>query len=437
VLAAASLAVQGLADLVLPIAGGDPRPASLFVLTVAASGERKSTADRLALGPVAAFEAELEETYRRDLPAALAARDAWAAARDRAKRGGKGADWKAARDAVKALGPEPELPLKPILTASEPTLQGLARLFQVARPSLGLMSDEGGAMLGGWGFQREQRVATMAALNSLWDGSTLKRVRAGDGAETMRGRRLALHLMLQPAIAPRLLADPEANGIGLLSRFLVAAPPELAGTRFQREAKPESGPALATFERQLGAILRLPLPTAPGDPRQLEPRRLGFTPDGVDAWRAFADKCERRGGPGGEWCEIRPWASKAAEHAARLAAVVALFHDPEAAALDAAAFERGATLADYYGSEMLRICGAAAIGADLLEAEALRRWICDRKLKLVASSEVLQFGPNALRTADKARAALERLAAAGWLVPVPGGAEIDGRRRRDVWRVAG
>jgi hypothetical protein len=436
VLAAASLAVQGLADVELPIAGGTPRPSSLFVLTVAASGERKSSSDKIALRAVADFEAAMGEAYRRDLPAALAAREAWTAARDKAKRGGKGLDWRAARDAVTALGPEPLLPVAPILTAPEPTLQGLARLFPTARPSLGLMSDEGGGMIGGWGFQQEQRVATMAALNGLWDGSPIKRVRAGDGAEVMHGRRLALHLMLQPTIAPKLLADPEAAGIGLLARFLVAQPPELAGTRFQRVERLDSSPALATYQRRLGAILGLKLPTAADDPRHLQPRRLGFTPDGRAAWRAYANTCERRIGQDGDWREIRPWASKAAEHAARLAAVVALFHDPEIAELDAEAFNQGARLADFYGGEMLRLCGAAAIGVELIEAEQLRHWIVYKGKVLVAASEVMNGGPNLLRTAPKARAALQRLEEVGWLVKLPNGSEIDGRRRRDVWRVS-
>src|SRR3546814_954969 len=65
VLAAAALAVQSHVDVVHP-ATGDTRPVSLFLVTVAASGERKSAADRIATDPIRLREAELHEQYDRD-----------------------------------------------------------------------------------------------------------------------------------------------------------------------------------------------------------------------------------------------------------------------------------------------------------------------------------------------------------------------------------
>lgn len=50
VLAAFSLAAQAQADVVLPT--GSAKPLALFLVTVAASGERKSSVDELALAPV-------------------------------------------------------------------------------------------------------------------------------------------------------------------------------------------------------------------------------------------------------------------------------------------------------------------------------------------------------------------------------------------------
>ena len=54
VLAVASLASQRLADVRLPY--GQTRPLSLFFVTIAASGDRKSTADNEALIPVRMHE---------------------------------------------------------------------------------------------------------------------------------------------------------------------------------------------------------------------------------------------------------------------------------------------------------------------------------------------------------------------------------------------
>jgi hypothetical protein len=67
VLAAASLAVQAHADVVSP-ATGRARPASLYLCTVAATGDRKSAADYEALTPIRAREEALREAYEAELP---------------------------------------------------------------------------------------------------------------------------------------------------------------------------------------------------------------------------------------------------------------------------------------------------------------------------------------------------------------------------------
>jgi hypothetical protein len=57
VLAVASLAAQGHADVVLPT--GQVRPTSLFLVTITPSGERKSAVDHEAMWPVRRREAVL------------------------------------------------------------------------------------------------------------------------------------------------------------------------------------------------------------------------------------------------------------------------------------------------------------------------------------------------------------------------------------------
>ena len=80
VLAAASLATQGHADVALPYGAAARTPLSLFLVTIASSGERKSGVDRLTTAAVAEREAELREQYRHDLHAFSADHRAWKAA---------------------------------------------------------------------------------------------------------------------------------------------------------------------------------------------------------------------------------------------------------------------------------------------------------------------------------------------------------------------
>src|SRR5690606_33179526 len=77
VLAVASLAAQGRANVILPIGEGKAAPIGLFLLTVLHSGERKSSADGLALKPVRAFERELAEAETAERAAYEVKQAAW------------------------------------------------------------------------------------------------------------------------------------------------------------------------------------------------------------------------------------------------------------------------------------------------------------------------------------------------------------------------
>ena len=75
ILAAATLAIQGHADIELP--QGSIAPLSIFFLTVAWSGERKSTAVRSALRPVHQREKTLRAQYEHAMPAYAIRQASW------------------------------------------------------------------------------------------------------------------------------------------------------------------------------------------------------------------------------------------------------------------------------------------------------------------------------------------------------------------------
>ena len=93
-----------------------------------------------------------------------------------------------------------------------------------APASLGLFTAEGGQFVGGHGMSPEHRLKTAATLSSVWDGQPIKRVRAGDGVTILLGRRLAMHMMVQPDAAAVFFSDPLLRDQGLLSRVLLSAP---------------------------------------------------------------------------------------------------------------------------------------------------------------------------------------------------------------------
>ncbi|MEQ9123981.1 MAG: YfjI family protein, partial [Alphaproteobacteria bacterium] len=293
-LAVASLAVQGLAN-VETLAGS--APCSIFALTIAVSGERKSSCDRLLMAPVHAFQRELVEEHRSEAQAYKDAHALWDVQHKEILRTAK-KDAVGAEADLRNLGPEPEEPLSPVILASEPTLEGLVKLLANGRPSIGLFTDEGGGFIGGYSMNRDNRLKTISGASKLWDGDGFTRVRAGDGAAALYGRRLACHIMAQPIAAAELLADPVTNGQGFLARFLIAAPTSTIGARLRVGHKPESDAAIQAFGLRIEALLRRPLPLCEGARNELEPPLLRLSGEARALLQAFALEIERLQAPG-------------------------------------------------------------------------------------------------------------------------------------------
>jgi hypothetical protein len=434
-LAVASLAVQGFAN--VDTLGG-PRPLSLYAMTIARSGERKSACDAPLLSALRDHEREQARTTALDVESWKNAHALWKGDRDRILREAnkaKGVERTAAQADLAALGPEPTAPPTADRTVTEPTFEGLTRLFATGQPSLGLFSDEGGQFLGGHAMNSENRQKTLAALNDLWQGNPIRRTRSGDGHATLHGKRLAVHLMVQPGVARAFMADPMAADTGFLPRFLICEPPSAIGTRFQRNARRDEA-ALADFGDRMRAILETEMPMDP-DARELEPRTLNLSPEARNRLIAFADTVEAAQSPGGGFSTVTGTASKAAEQAARIAGVLTLWRDLNAHEVQAGDMADAITLAHYYLTEAVRLANVATVSAEIDRAEALRKWLLESwEDPSVMARDVVQYGPGPLRETPKARAALATLEKHGWVVRLNPGTVVRGAARKEVWRIA-
>lgn len=433
VLAAATLAVQGHANVVLPM--GHVRPVSDFFVSVAATGERKSAVDQEALRPVHKREADLRETYKNERLQYENDETAWKKAREVAVQKAKG-DRARIKHALDELGPPPPLPLEPVLTCSEPTYEGMCKLLAVGWPSIGIFAAEGGQFVGGHGMKDDAKLRTATGFSEVWDGKPIKRVRAGDGATVLPGRRIAMHLMVQPDVATILFADPLLLGQGFLSRVLATAPNMASGTRIFHEASPESGEAMKRYAARLLEILERRLPLAEGTRNELAPRTLQLSPGAQLRWVEFHDYVESRLGAGGELEPVRGLANKLPEHAARIAAVLTLVGDIEAGDVGRVEMEGGISLAEHYAVEALRLFGASRIHADVLLAQRLEAWLLIQWHEPnISLPDIYQRGLNAISDQATARKLVAILEKHGRLVEISGGATIAGQRRREAWRI--
>lgn len=435
VMAAATLAIQPHANVKLPT--GQERPLNNFYFTVAESGERKSSCDKEALSPIRLYEEDLRADYARDYGQWKNMHEIWERDRKRIVANNK-LNKEEQRKALNELGDEPVAPLNPILLCPDNTIEGITKHLTEGLPSIGWFSSEGGSFIGGHSMSRDNRLKTISLLSLAWDGEPLTRIRAGEASVSHRGKRISMHMMMQPGVAATVFANEQFEDQGLLSRILPAAPNSIAGTRLYREPSPESREHLNCYSEHLLKILHKPARVTGKSKNELTPRSIALSDEAKSVWIGFADHVERMIGKGGKLEPIKSLGNKLPEHAARLAALLTLVDNIEAETIPFRWMTSGIALAEYYAHEALRIVGRSATVGDLALAQRLSEWLHHSwSDTLVSLPDIYTRGLNAISDTTTARRMVAILVEHGHLSPVEGGACIKGVKRRDVWQIVG
>ena len=414
-LAAISLAIQAHVDVRRDeILSG---PASLFLLAIADSGERKTQADKMFSKAIQDYQDAQAEAAKPILKDNAAAFGAW-----EAKRGG-------IKDKIRQLAKEnkptaslesdlrdlehskPEPPRVPKLIREDATPEGLAKKLQNDWPSAGVISNEAGIVFGAHGMSSESVMRNLALLNKLWDGGRYQSDRGDEErSRDVRGARLTMGLMIQESTLRAFFEQTKglARGTGFLARFLVALPDSTMGTRFY--TPPVTGsPAMAAFNRRITEILNQPTPIDGNG--ILTPPVLPLAVEAKAAWVAFHDTIEGMLGAGGELHEVKDVASKTADNAVRLAALFQVFEHGMGGAIGADAFADASDIAAWHLSESRRFLGELALPPELADAARLDTWLiahCKReRTQAVGKNHVRQHGP--LRDGKRLDAAIREL----------------------------
>jgi hypothetical protein len=413
-LAAASLAVQPLADVTID---GRQYPTTLWLLSIAESGERKTAVDGYALSAHKGFQKSEMARRKIERESYLLKQKAYDATSAALSKGKVASDELQQR--LADLGPVPKAPPSGLLMCTEPTLEAVQKEFLAGASSLGLFSDEGGQFLGGHGMSKDHSLKTAAGLCKLWDDGTGNRVRAGDGVNVFYGRRFALHVMLQPVVANALFADQMLAGQGFLARSLITAPATTAGTRWYRSTNVAQLPEVLAFHQCMAALLAVPHQLK--DDGELEPRSLPLSAAAKARWIEIHDAFEKRILT--EFASIRPWASKAAEQAARIAGVLALVERSDAPRIEEHHLNQAARLTEHYISETVRLIESAMLSPETSNGIAIIEWCVTKGHAKVTSEMLMQLGPGHIRKAEVITAAMARLTSTRWAVPLAGKAK--------------
>lgn len=310
-----------------------------------------------------------------------------------------------------------------------------------------MLCDDGATFLGGHSLKAENKSGTTANLCRAWDGSRLERIRATDGVSVLYDRRLACHVMVQPGVAADFLSDRQFADQGLLARFLFAAPASLAGTAARLRSENPDNEArattaatkdLAAYNWAIGKLLRAPIRWKNDADRTagIELDMLPLSAAACALFIRFHNATMKAMGPGLALEAIRPFASKLAENAVRIAGILMLVSTDGATEIDAGTLANAMTLAKFHADESLRLSEAASTAPALRQADQLLRWLHARDADLIGLTTIYQLGqPKSLRSAKAARDAMQILADHDSVVALPSGAEIDGVRHREAWRI--
>jgi hypothetical protein len=205
-----------------------------------------------------------------------------------------------------------------------------------------------------------------------------------------------------------------ARGTGFLARFLLAWPRSTMGTRDYRECKLD-GPALSTWDATVAKLLSHPLPA---DPKTmiLNPQLIILSLRARRRWIAFHNDAEHELGPLQEFADVADFAAKAAENAARIAAVFWVFERGPSGEIAAETMEAGAAIASWHLHEAKRIVGATKVPQAVSDAALLVQWMQQpgpdgKERWKVSPRDILREGPARLRDKNRRDAAAKILIA--------------------------
>ena len=397
-------------------------PATLYLLTVAESGERKSTVDNIFTAPIREWEAaqrKLAGQRRAEYKAQLEDWERQAELLQKNMTSGYLAPQPGQLDprVVHDLA-RPKEPRTIRLLREDDTPEALAIALE-NYPVASIISAEAGTIFGSHGMNAESITRNLAQANKMWDGGSILRGRAGSGELQVEGMRVTMGLQVQPNVLDGFVQRTGglAKGIGYFARFLFCRPDSTQGTRLYKEP-PADRPAHAAFCNRMTTLLAVEAEFDDYD--RLLPEYIGFDAAAQRVWIGFHDEVEELQGSDFEYSGIKDVASKAADNAARLACCLHVFQQGGSGAIGLDAMLAACKLMRWYLDEAVRFGRTADAAPELADAQLLEEWLV-REVRardrtgaslVVSLNDVRRSGPNRLRQARNKRLdeALELLA---------------------------
>lgn len=416
-LTAMSVGLQGLFDVRKPIGGSIP--CSLMILTIANSGERKSTVENIFLAGVRRFQRRMAEQYDEDLLVWKMQFKIWEVKGKAlqgviAKRTAKGVDTAGEEMRLSEhFMSTPQKPRRFKMLYEDATSQALFRGLHQDLPSAGLISGEGSGVLNG------PALNDLPKQNSLWSGDSIVVDRATVESFQLDNARLTVAVMVQESgFNSYMRARGEASrGSGLWARFLVCKPTSTQGSR-QVKSVTLSTERSERFSDRLIEYVERNVELL----NNVKPQRVvvGFSPEAAQRWINLSNEIESQISPVGRLKSASDHASKLADNIARLAALFHCFEKFEGD-ISLTTLNVAICLGNWYSREFLKLFDEA--GEKEIDVDELVDWLgrqCTISGPIVRKNTVRQYGPSRLRNKKRLDDALELLKCRGAIQIFPG-----------------
>jgi len=242
-----SATAQGEVD-VLITPGLKPKPVSLFLLTGAVSGDRKTTTDNLVNAPLHAYDRQQQKEYDEKMAKYKSDMALWkikekVAAKTLKKMLEDRKDTAECENEYKNIQDgEPVKPEWRQIIFGDTTFRGMTEVLPQDNASVCLLSSEAGNII-------KQLKQTLPQFNDAWGGEDIATNRVA-GCRIIRNPRTTISWMVQPQYVEDLLlsAKSRARPSGFAARFLFCFPDSLQGYRFKEPGEYEKPDLTALHE---------------------------------------------------------------------------------------------------------------------------------------------------------------------------------------------
>ena len=420
-----SLSCQGLAN----VARDDllVSPISMYFITVASSGERKTAADKVFSQGICAWE---EATKATTMPTYHYQKNAyltWSIKRKAIlamikRLATQGYDTDVQEDAYNAIMmQQPDIPLLPKLKYEDITAEALSENLAKEWPSASIFSDEAGIFLSSPSMQKDN-TKFVALLNKLWDAQPLSIHRKTSNDIFIKDRRFTLNLMMQPLLLKQMLHKQQGinRHSGFLARTLMAYPESNMGTRFYKTPVNHVTEAINKFHQRIATCLDNTMPIDSAGFKHIP--ALTFSKSGKEVWVKYFNSIEKAIANPYQWQSISDLASKASENIARLSALFHVFTGENSMEISADNVECAYQIIAWHLDEAKRIFGKNSLTQVGRDAQLILNSVIAKNITQTTLREINRI--TSIRDTKRRDHAIKLLEEEGYLQKITEGKSI-------------